>query len=391
MLATLGLLLAAVASAKEDCVPPRFYAALPRDREWYYGAARDVDTDKARDLALRSLGKQVTGDVESWQDAEIEKIAGPCRDRWEVARQVGKLLPQSTLLAGWEQDDFERCGGQSYVLVRVEKERVARFIRENARFKDELAQSLSRRVEALETGLEELGLRVDRLARLLGELPPEPKGESGGKSDALRRRVAALRADIGAGKPAAAVAEDVAAAEKDYETLRERMRVYRKAHDAAESHRRDALAKEKTPELEERLAKLESRQGTFADTAAVISIYDELGRREDSKAFCRRVLDGAYGKSAAEGREDWVAYMIVAAHSRAKDWDRLLEDGEDFLKRFPGSDMYQAVRASMEGAMAMKSLEKGAPAAPAVAVAAAPAPCPRPPAASAGGRAYRRR
>ena len=34
--------------AAEECSPPSFYASLPRDGEWFYGVARDPDTDNIR-------------------------------------------------------------------------------------------------------------------------------------------------------------------------------------------------------------------------------------------------------------------------------------------------------------------------------------------------------
>ena len=139
-------LTATMAAFGEDCIPPVFYTSLPRDREWFYGAAKDPDTDKARAHAIRNLGRQVTGDIEGWEDADVEQLAGPGHDRSKVAQNAGNLLPRSSLLAGLEQDDFSRCKGYSYVLVRIEKEDVRKYLKENKQFRQDLAASLTQRV-----------------------------------------------------------------------------------------------------------------------------------------------------------------------------------------------------------------------------------------------------
>lgn len=87
--------------APETC-EPAFYRSLPRDRDWYYGAGKDRDTEKARAAALSSLAKQATG---------ISTDGGALRG----------------LVAGWEQDDQQSCNGASYVLVRIQKKLVDRI------------------------------------------------------------------------------------------------------------------------------------------------------------------------------------------------------------------------------------------------------------------------
>lgn len=126
----------------EGCSPPAFYRSLARDRDWYYGVGKNPDTDKARDAALINLAKQVTGNVGTSNDSRIRDIAGPGQGQLEVADKIGNLLPQSNLLAGWEQDDHQRCNGISYVLIRIEKERVNKFIIGNSEFRNALQSSL---------------------------------------------------------------------------------------------------------------------------------------------------------------------------------------------------------------------------------------------------------
>lgn len=357
--AVFWLALAAPARAA-DCVPPAFYTSLPRDREWYYGVARDPDTDKARDLAIRNLGKQAAGDIEGWDAKDVEAVAGPCRDKWEVAASVGKLLPKSSLLAGWEQDDFERCGAQSYVLVRIEKDRVARFVRGNGRFKSDVEASLSKRLEKVESDVSALKARLERLEAGLGKVPE-------GKAAALVERVAVIRASVDKGAPAAKVEKSLAAAESDFEALKKRMAGYQTGRDKAETERLAALTRENAPVLAENLKKIDAGHGDFASIARAIGIYDDTERFEETRKLARRVLDA--GTLKGEGHEDFVAYMGIVADSRLKEDDRLLKDGEEFLKRFPGSNMYESVKAQMNGIMMMRSMASAAPA-------HAPQPCP---------------
>jgi hypothetical protein len=89
---------------KQGCAPPDFYEALPRDLDWYYGAGMSSDTANARDAAVGNLAKQVSGD----------------------------LLSGSGPLVGWEQDDYRRCDGVSYVLVRIGKEQAQKSINDSS-------------------------------------------------------------------------------------------------------------------------------------------------------------------------------------------------------------------------------------------------------------------
>lgn len=209
--------LAAVAADAEDCAPPGFYQSLPRDQEWYYGVARDANTESARDAAVRNLGKQVTGSVSEWDDAFLTKIAGPGRDRAKVTASLEELVPASTILAGWEQDDSERCDGKSYVLVRVRKEQVRRYLMENKQFRSQLLDSLSRRVARIEGGLADL---EERLARLEKGEPSKGAGSSStGEPEAppiradLPQAYASIRRDIAEGKPRAEIERRMSAVE----------------------------------------------------------------------------------------------------------------------------------------------------------------------------------
>lgn len=364
----LFLLLAVAASAKENCAPPAFYTSLPRDRDWYYGVARDPDTDKARDLALRALGKQVGGEIEAWPKEKVAAVAGPCRDPWEVAAKVGSLLPKSSLLAGWEQDDFERCGGFSYVLVRIQRERVERFMSGSVVFKRDVAAALSRRLDAVEAAVETLAARVARLEKALSGLPPsdKPSGE------AIARAVARVRSDLAAGKPRAEVEKALASAEDAYSKLEERMKVYQKGRDAAEAARLAAARSARAPELKAKLAAVEAGSWGFAEAGAIVGIYNDAKDFEGLRAFSRALLARPDLKKL-DGHDDFVAYMGIVADLSLKDDAALMSDGERFLKKYPSSDMYEAVKAQLNGAIMLSRMAK--PSGPPPAAAPGPEPC----------------
>ena len=156
-------------ASAEDCVPPTFYTSLPRDDEWFYGVARDTDTEKARESAVRNLGKQVSGGIEGWDDRKIAEIAGPGQDRARVSDAVETVLSQ-TPLAGWEQDDDRRCNGYSYVLVRVQKEKAERFLAENTKFRNALFERLDKKITQIGSDLESMKAAYVRLAADLESL-----------------------------------------------------------------------------------------------------------------------------------------------------------------------------------------------------------------------------
>ncbi len=209
---------------REDCIPPSFYTSLPRDRDWYYGTAADPDTDEARDLALRNLGKQVTGDVRGWTDADIQRLAGAGQNRTMVALNVGKLLPQSTLLAGWEQDDFERCNGRSYVLVRIEKEKVRKFIGGDAGFRSDLVQRLSKRVDKVDEDVaslrETVAVLVNRITKVEATLTAQPATPANTRArEDIKNRVASIKSDISSGRPVREVEKKLSIAERDLQKM----------------------------------------------------------------------------------------------------------------------------------------------------------------------------
>lgn len=341
------LVLLAAPSLAQECVPPAFYTGLPRDKDFYYGVARDPDTDKAREQALRNLGKQVTGDIEAWDDADVAKLAGPGQDRWKVAAEAGRLLPSSTLLAGWEQDDHERCGGKSYVLVRVEKERVARFLKGNQGFKDALLKKLESRVAKVEGAVAAIEERLSKLERGLRCL--KPANAQAADAAALSRTVAAARADLAKGKSADAALK-VATAEDSFAALRGRVAEYQKAHDESEKKRRAALRAEKAPELAAFSKAIASGNWGPAEAFGPIMTLRDLGEHDEIRRHVRRVL-ARKDKAKLGPMEDQLAYQVIAADAALDDGDGLMKDGEDFLKRYPGSDLFAAVKSMMDGRM----------------------------------------
>ncbi|MFI5345738.1 MAG: ankyrin repeat domain-containing protein [Elusimicrobiota bacterium] len=206
LILAVSLLSAAAPSAySKDCTPPVFYTSLPRDRDWYYGAGKAADAQEAREAALRSLSQQVTGDAQLWNLEQIKRIAGPGRDRARVAEGIGNVLPQSSLLAGWEQDDFEykNCNGMSYAMVRIEKERVLKFVQSDAAFKQALADSLTRRVEKVEVGLagatEDIKALMQRLNALEQRINRAPASDNLAHGE-LAQTVASIKLELNSGR-----------------------------------------------------------------------------------------------------------------------------------------------------------------------------------------------
>jgi hypothetical protein len=349
---------AVAAAAREQCEPPTFYKSLPRDREFYYGVARATDTDQARDQAIRNLAKQATGEVEGWSQEAIDHLAGPGQDRWEVASAVGRLLPSSSLLAGWEQDDFARCQGESYVLVRIEKARVERFVQGSSKFQGDLAGMLSR-LKKVEVRVDDLTTRLERLEKMLSRC------RSGApETQALANSVVAARSALNAGRPRADVERKLIAAEDAYAKLEARMRAYQKKHDAFAHDRLLTLRREKAPEIKRRRDDIAAGRLPYPNAANLLGIYQEMGDYESERDFCREVLQG---RVKLESNEDQIAAAVLAADLSLKDDQALLADGETFLRKYPASRYHEMVRTSMESAIVRA--RSGA---------AEPDPCPAP-------------
>ncbi len=351
------LLAPGAAFAKDDCVPPTFYTNLPRDREYYYGVSRDSDTDHARDLAIRNLGKQVTGEVEGWEQAKVDEIAGPGQDRWKVAASVGKLLPGSTLLAGWEQDDFGRCNGYSYVLVRIEKERVERFVRGSAQFKKDVTASLVKRVEKLEADVSAISERLAKLERGLSCIKAAGSGVTGVKDVALT--VAEARADFQSGMSGTALLDKLAAAESAYAGLTERMRGYQAGNDKVENARVAALKEANAPRLRELLAVMATDKWNFMAALAVQGIYRDGKEYDALRTFSHGVLNGKNKGNLGKYEADF-AYQLIVADMAVKDDKATLADGEYFLKHYQDSNLFTAVKSEMDGVMLMARMPKSA-------------------------------
>ena len=162
ILAALFCAVCAPSSSADGCLPPVFYTSLPRDADWHYGAGRSADTELARDEAVKNLGKQVTGAADGWDPRQIESIVGPGRVQRDADAAIGSAL-ERTPLAGWEQDDFRRCEGLSYVLVRIEKSKALTFLKENAAFRSALAARLENRVAGVEAAQDKQAQRVATL------------------------------------------------------------------------------------------------------------------------------------------------------------------------------------------------------------------------------------
>jgi len=152
------------------------------------------------------------------------------------------------------------------------------------------------------------------------------------------------------------------------------MRGYQGGRDEAENARLKALKAEKAPELKANLAAIESGRWGMREAGLIVGIYNDTKDFEGLRRFSRTLLAR---KDAANlgGKQDFVAYMGIVGDLSLKDDPAMLADGEAFLKTYPKSDMYEAVKAEMNGLIAMARMPKSS--APPPAADPGPAPCPK--------------
>jgi len=96
-----------------------------------------MDIDEFLDREIADLGSDL-------KEGEIEEIAGSGHERMDVANQVGELIGASSLFADTSEDTRQTCEAEHYVLVKVEKQRVFDFIKEDSQFKKDLAARLAK-------------------------------------------------------------------------------------------------------------------------------------------------------------------------------------------------------------------------------------------------------
>ncbi len=318
-----------------DCSPPHFYTSLPRDREWFYGVARDADTDKARDAAVRNLGKQVGGGVEGWDDKQIAAIAGPGRDRSIVGEAVDIILTQ-TPLAGWEQDDHERCNGYSYALVRVSKEKAQQFLRENAKFRSALLEHLDKKITRIGNDLESMKVAYAKLSADL-QLLKQQQGRSTvpGPLNEKRERVEKIMSVVKKGLDRGQ-ADSVARLR-----LQEAVNVMvdLKLEDIASLEKYEAVIK-----IEESEASSEKKAESWRTLAKELPAYAALAKEKaeqwDSYAAQKRALDDGRGLRIVARDEDWLKLSRLLKLSSIPEADKRRRS-EQFVAAYlesPGID-----------------------------------------------------
>ncbi len=396
----------------EQC-PPGFYVSLPRDNDWYYGAGKGIDPEQARNDALRHLGKQVTGDLDYWEKTDIEKLAGPGQDRITVSEEVGDLLPDSAIkgvFQGWEQDDRAQCKEGYYAMVRVQKDKVDRFIRENRKFKDSLLEGLAKRLKQAEQDIrllqadlprmrsmmEALGRKVEEQDRVIAKLQSKP--QSGAPVEqltmdnlVLRKQVSDIRSDIAHKRPSREIATKLVAAEGAYKQLVQRMQQYEQRHsqmlaenaataDAERKKRREQLATKihawmSSGTLKFRVLKSYyayqhryyywKRYGYFPSSHATedhvcgdvimgIIRYDgDAGRYQLLRDFSRNVLAKFRSDEIISCKimREYAAAEMVRASLLLGDREALLKDGEAYLRDFPTGKSFNQVKEYMTSEM----------------------------------------
>ncbi|MDO8806468.1 MAG: HD domain-containing protein [Elusimicrobiota bacterium] len=126
--------------------------------------------------------------------------------------------------------------------------------------------------------------------------------------------------------------------------------------------------------LKKNLAAVKAGEWGFAEAAAIIAFYNDAKDFAGLRGFSRSLL-AREDLQKLDGHEDFVAYMGIVADSYLSDTAALLSDGESFLKKYPASDMFEAVKLLMEGAITPARLPGVAVSPP---VAAGPGPCGQP-------------
>lgn len=131
---------------KGQCSEPGFYTSLSEDPDWYYGVAKAADAAQARNLAVDNLSSRVKGEIAvGFEEADIEAIAGPGRDRVAVSDAVAQLLPAASVLADRAQDVYSECDGKHYAMVRSRKDKIHQFMKQDPGFRSALADRLGKR------------------------------------------------------------------------------------------------------------------------------------------------------------------------------------------------------------------------------------------------------
>lgn len=365
-----GVLIAATPTRTlaDSCIPPVFYQSVPRDSDWYYGVGKDIDTDRARDIALINLGKQVTGSLQGIDSASMSQIVEMGVDRTRASETIGNLLPSSSLLAGWEQDDHSRCAGISYVLVRIEKIRVTRFLKEDQKFRDAVVRGVNSRVDNLKEGVAALINRLDALEQqnksALAQIQALKNNSARGPAEIERRskinnfqklskaiqivRVQ-IRAKDGVNGQTLVALESL---EKEFNDIRKSVEDSRKIHSESD---RKAIEKVRAG-IEDgslRLQDFSRVQQIFVLPCITDHNCQELHELRLSATTMKRGYWGYLNRDFNNIRES--ALVLATGDAiQAKDWDLVIRLTQDYMNSYPAGGAFAGMEKFMNDAMQSK-------------------------------------
>ena len=375
--AVLLLALQAVAAWAENCFPPVFYQSVPRDSDWYYGVGKDPDIDRARDLALINLGKQVTGSLDALDSNSMKEIIGQGVDRQSASETIGRLLPSSSLLAGWEQDAHDRCNGISYVLVRIGKERVERFIREDHKFKDEVLRSLNGTIAEFNGNVADLNQRLDALEKQnslaiqqLHQLQQRQASKSSPVStsntsdtgienhERIGKAIGVIRVQVQSHK--APSKDDLIALEsleQEFQNIRKSVEAVSKKHSESELKFLEAF-KAKVAEGSVRMSDY-NRAGNIYLLPRVSNPSDgqaqqELQEFHLSLAMMKRGFWGYLNPDFNFVRESGLVLALGDAYNVKKDWDLTIKLAQDYMIDYPEGGAFSGMEKFLKDAMQKK-------------------------------------
>ncbi|MFI5344924.1 MAG: c-type cytochrome [Elusimicrobiota bacterium] len=297
----------------ERCAPPAFYETLARDADWFYGVGKDPDTDKARAAALANLALQATGRADG-------------------------LATDTGLLAGWEQDDFRRCKGFSYVMVRIGKARVREFLARNpGAGANTVLQDLKRRLDVLESSN----------SRILDRSAENPRRSLAPLL--MKDTIASVKALIGSGTALDQVVRaNVASTEMIFsDLLRPQARCGgTKCPGGPTLEQAGFIAR----------ARRKIAAGTIAvdDVVSVHAIFAHYSKADDDREFLEAVISRK--RPAAPSSEDYehtreLAFPLAWSAALARDdWARFFKYCTDYLRMFPQGIYAAAAEKNRENA-----------------------------------------
>jgi hypothetical protein len=340
---------AAERGSRDDahCSPPAFYGTLARDSDWFYGVGKGPDADQARDAALANLAKQVTGHV-----VETPSVAAGAGQR-EASKGLDDLPTETGLLAGWEQDDFRRCDGVSYVMVRIGKERIRKFLASNSGS----TTIGDRKPSALEQRLDRVDSSSDRLLDQSAGTPARALAPL-----LIKETVASVKTLIGSGRALDQVSRaNVASTEMMFSDLldpKERCGTSKCA---------GGLTLEQAGVIAEARRKITAGTISMDDVVRVHAIFSHYSKGDDDRDFLTAVISRKMPPAPLAAnfvRTRELAFPLAWSSALSRnDWVHFFKYCADYLRFYPQGIYAAAAEKNRENAaniLMMRNMELAA-------------------------------